>query len=480
MVRAFFVLLSLVLVSCAREVSPPAPVYPIPSAHQLAWHELEQYAFIHFTTNTFTDKEWGYGDESASVFSPSTFDAEQWVSVLKSAGLRGLILTCKHHDGFCLWPSGYTSHSVKFSPFRDGKGDVVREVSEACHRHGLLFGIYLSPWDRNHAKYGTAEYLEYYRTQLTELLTGYGPIFEIWFDGANGGDGYYGGVRELRKIDNRSYYNWHTTHTLVRELMPDALMFSDAGPDIRWCGNERGISGETNWSMLHIDTLYPGQAGIEGLLNVGSETGDSWVPSEVDVSIRPGWFYHASEDDRVRTPEDLLRIYLQSVGRGSNLLLNIPPDHRGLIHERDVASLLGWRSLLDSIFAYDLALESEITSDSHRGNSPDYTAAKTIDGDASTYWSTDDNVLTGTLTLSWHEPQQISYITLCEPIQLGQRIKSFVIEASIADTWVEIASGTTIGHKRILPLESAIGTTSIRIWITDSRACPLLSKIAVY
>jgi alpha-L-fucosidase len=328
------------LPSCVKEVSPPEAVFPVPSERQLAWHELEQYAFICYTVNNFTDKEWGYGDESPSVFNPSELDAEQWASTVKAAGLKGIILTCKHHDGFCLWPSQYTEHSVKNSPYRDGKGDVVKEVSDACRKYGLKFGVYLSPWDRNHARYGEPEYITCFRNQLTELLSNYGEVVEVWFDGANGGDGYYGGAREVRKIDNRTYYDWPNTHALVRKLAPKAVMFSDAGPDIRWCGNERGYAGATNWCMIDIDTIYPGKPGINDILNSGSETGTSWIPAEVDVSIRPGWFYHASEDGKVRTPENLLKLYLESVGRGANLLLNLPPDTRGLIHENDVKALL--------------------------------------------------------------------------------------------------------------------------------------------
>ena len=285
----------------APAAEPPAPYGPVPSARQLRWHELEFYGFLHFTVNTFTDKEWGYGDESPAVFNPTDFDADQIVGAAKAAGMKGLILTAKHHDGFCLWPSKLTEHSVKNSPWRDGKGDVVREIADACRRHGLTFGVYLSPWDRNHADYGRPDYLDYYRNQLRELMTGYGPLFEVWFDGANGGDGYYGGAREKRTIDRRTYYDWENTRQIVRDLQPDAVMFSDAGPDVRWVGNENGIAGDPCWATLNRDDFAPGEAD-EARLNPGDRPGTHWLPAECDVSIRPGWFYHASEDAKVKTP----------------------------------------------------------------------------------------------------------------------------------------------------------------------------------
>ncbi|HLT75130.1 MAG TPA: alpha-L-fucosidase, partial [Ohtaekwangia sp.] len=267
-------------VSCSdRETTPPAALDAVPSEAQLRWHAMEMNAFIHFTTNTFTDKEWGYGDESPEVFNPTDLDVDQWITTLKEVGFKGVILTTKHHDGFCLWPSRYTEHTVANSPF---KGDVVKMVSESCRRHGLKFGIYLSPWDRNRADYGTPAYIEYYRSQLKELFTNYGPVFEMWFDGANGGDGFYGGARERRRIDGSTYYDWPGTLDIVREMEPDVIFFSDAGPGVRWVGNERGVAGETNWNTITPDTLYAGKPGIESLLNTGSENGTHWIPAETD------------------------------------------------------------------------------------------------------------------------------------------------------------------------------------------------------
>src|SRR5215831_11366030 len=286
-------------VSSAARVTSPAPYGPLPSARQLRWHELEFYGFLHFSVNTFTDKEWGYGDESPSVFNPTDFDADQIVRTAKAAGMKGLILTAKHHDGFCLWQSKFTDHSVKQSPWRDGRGDVVKEISAACQKYGLKFGIYLSPWDRNRADYGQHDYPTYFRQQLRELLTQYGPIFEVFFDGANGGSGYYGGARETRQIDRETYYDWPAVWELVRKLQPDACLFSDAGPDVRWVGNERGLAGETCWATLNKQDFVPGRADVRRL-NRGDRSGAFWVPAEADVSIRPGWFYHAREDDQVR------------------------------------------------------------------------------------------------------------------------------------------------------------------------------------
>jgi alpha-L-fucosidase len=352
-----------------KNVSVPAPVLPVPSDEQLAWHEMELNAFIHFTINTFTDKEWGYGDENPSLFNPTQANPNQWVTVLRDAGFKGVILTCKHHDGFCLWPSQYTDHSVKNSPYKNGRGDIVKEVADACRQYGLKFGIYVSPWDRNHAAYGSPAYVEYYRQQIKELFNRYGPIFEMWFDGANGGDGYYGGARERRRIDGSTYYDWPTTLKMIREVEPNVIFFSDAGPGVRWVGNERGVAGETNWNMITPDTLFAGKAGIEVLLNTGSENGTHWIPAEVDVSIRPGWFYHEKEDAQVKSPEKLLDIYLTSVGRGSTLLLNVPPDRRGMIHENDVVALLQWRRLLSEAFKTNLAASAKTKANTWRGKS---------------------------------------------------------------------------------------------------------------
>lgn len=440
---------------------------------------MEMNAFVHFTTNTFTGKEWGYGDESPSIFNPTEFNADQWVETFKTAGFRGVILTCKHHDGFCLWPSAYTDHSVKNSPWRNGTGDVVRDVMRACKKYELKFGIYLSPWDRNHAAYGAPEYVDYYRNQLKELFTNYGPIFEMWFDGANGGDGYYGGKHEKRSIQGSTYYDWPTTLNLVRELEPEILFFSDAGPGVRWVGNERGVAGETNWNTITPDTLYAGKAGIEKLLNEGAENGTHWIPAEVDVSIRKGWFYHPEEDSLVKTPDQLLDIYLSSVGRGSTLLLNVPPDKRGLLHEKDVASLLGFRSLLDSLFKNNLAQAALVSVSSYRGNDARFAGSQLTDENPETYWTTDDDVTTGQVEINLGSERLVRYLLLQEYIQLGQRVKSFSVDVDHDGEWLPVSQATTIGYKRILRIDP-VTTSKIRINILASKACPVLSNVEVY
>jgi alpha-L-fucosidase len=458
---------------------PPEPVYPIPSAMQIAWHEMEMNAFIHFTINTFTDLEWGMGSESPSMFNPSQADPAQWIDILSKTGFKGVILTCKHHDGFCLWPSKYSDHTIQNSPYKGGKGDLVKELSEACKLSGLKFGVYLSPWDRNRADYGKPAYIDYYRKQLQELFTLYGPVFEMWFDGANGGTGYYGGANEKRSIDGRAYYDWPGTLDMVRKLQPNVIFFSDAGPGVRWVGNEKGVAGLTNWAMINPDTLYAGKPGIEKLLNEGSENGTSWIPAETDVSIRPGWFFHDKENDKVKTPEQLFDIYLTSVGRGSVLLLNIPPDRQGLIHENDRLALQGFHDLLKREFKTNLTAGAKISASTYRGNEKIFNATKTTDGNKETYWATDDNIKSGWVEMDLTVPKTVKYVVIQEYIKLGQRVRSFSIEIWKDGNWKKAASGTTIGYKRILKIDPA-ETGKVRVNILDSRACPVISNIEIY
>ncbi len=467
--------IALALASCSS-VKPPEPYGPLPSERQLAWHEMEYYMFVHFTVNTFTDKEWGYGDEPESVFNPTELDCRQWAKTARDAGMKGIIITAKHHDGFCLWPSAYTAHTVKNSPWRDGNGDVLMELRKACDEYGLKMGVYLSPWDRNSAVYGTPEYLVYYRNQLKELLTKYGDIFEVWFDGANGGNGYYGGARETRRIDNKTYYDWPNTHKIVRELQPGAVMFSDAGPDVRWVGNESGMGSITNWCLLKKDEMYPG-GDFASILGEGHEDGNYWVPAEVDVSIRPGWFYHQSQDSLVRSPENLMELYYSSVGRNSNLLLNIPPDRRGLLHENDVKSLLAFRDLREKEFASELARGKKAVSDVSRGK--DYRASNVNDGNPETYWATPDDVTTGSVTIDLGEETEVNRILVQEYIKLGQRVQEFKAEALVDGNWKTLVEGTTIGHK-IIRKFPVLKTTKIRFTISKSKACPLVSNIELF
>ncbi|MEP7258755.1 MAG: alpha-L-fucosidase [Flavitalea sp.] len=460
-------------------VKPPEAVLPVPSASQLQWHEMETNAFVHFTTNTFTGLEWGNGDESEKIFNPSSLDAGQWARTLKETGFKTLIFTCKHHDGFCLWPSKYTEHSVKNSSYKNGQGDVVSEVSAACKKYGLKFGVYLSPWDRNHAQYGSPDYITYYRNQLKELFTLYGPVFEMWFDGANGGTGYYGGAKETRKIDASSYYNWPVTLELVRSMQPNVIFFSDAGPDVRWVGNESGIAGETNWNTISTDTLFAGKPGIENILSTGSPDGNKWIPAEVDVSVRPGWFYHAAEDSLVKTPQQLFDIYLSSVGRGSTLLLNVPPDKRGLFHENDVKALKGFRKLVDEAFSRNLALKARASASSYRGNAATFSASAVTDNNKNTYWATDDGVTTGSVQVTLPASSLIHYVTVQEYIALGQRVNAFSIEVMKGKVWEKVFEGTTIGYKRIIKIDP-VKAGAVRVNILAAKACPLISSLEVY
>lgn len=457
----------------------PAPLYPVPSPAQMAWHKMEMNAFIHFTTNTFTGKEWGFGDEDKAIFNPTALDAEQWAKTLQQTGFKMLILTTKHHDGFCLWPSRYTEHSVKNSPYKNGKGDIVKETADAARKYGLKFGVYLSPWDRNHPEYGRPAYVEYYRNQLRELFTQYGQVAEMWFDGANGGDGYYGGSREVRKIQGATYYEWPKTLSHIKSMQPDVLFFSDAGPHLRWVGNERGVAGETNWNTITPDTLYAGKPGIEALLNRGSENGTQWIPAETDVSIRPGWFFHEEENNRVKTAEQLFDIYLTSVGRGSTLLLNVPPDKRGLLHEKDVQSLEGFAALLKKELGNNLAYKAKAKADTYRGKSSRFGAANLTDGNYETYWATNDGVNNGSFEVDLGKATYIKYLLLQEYIPLGQRVKAFTVEALLPDGWKQVASGTTIGYKRILKI-APIEAQQIRVRITSAKACPVISNFEVF
>jgi alpha-L-fucosidase len=472
-----FAMLNTVAASGSNAVAPPQPFGPVPTERQLRWHEMEFYGFLHFTVNTFTDKEWGYGDEDEKVFNPTAFDADQIVSVAKQAGMKGLILTAKHHDGFCLWPSQYTEHSVRNSPWKGGHGDVVKEISAACRRHGLKFGVYLSPWDRNHKDYGRPEYVAYYRNQLRELLTNYGDIFTVWFDGANGGDGFYGGAREKRQIDNRNYYDWDNTWRIVRELMPGAVMFSDGGPDFRWVGNEDGIAGDPCWATLNMAGRYPG--GSSAHLNSGERPGTAWLPAECDVSIRPGWFYHASEDTRVKTPRQLLDIYYKSVGRGADLNLNLPPDRRGRIHENDIRSLTEFRRLLDATFSKNLAKAASLTASNIRGGAKQFAARNLLDGKRNTYWATDDNVTTPELVLSFAKPITFNVVSLREYLPLGQRVEGFALDQFKDGQWVEFAKGTSVGNLRLVRGEP-LTTDKVRLRITQSPVCPALAEFGLY
>src|SRR5450759_169894 len=467
---------SLLIGTSYGQTLAPKPFGPVPNENQMRWQEMEYYAFLHFSINTFTDEEWGGGDESPNLFNPKDLDCRQWARVCKEAGMKGIILTVKHHCGFCLWPSKYTEFSVKNSPWKDGKGDVVRELADACKEYGLKLGVYLSPWDRNSADYGKPEYITYFRNQLTELLTNYGPIFEVWFDGANGGSGYYGGANETRRIDRTTYYDWKNTYKLIRQLQPNIMIWNDGGDrgDLRWVGTEAGYVGETNWSILNATGDVP-----TDMLRFGVEDGDSWVPGEVNTSIRPGWFYHTYEDNRVKTLPQLMNIYYSSVGRNAPLLLNFPIDTRGLIHENDVKASKDFAIAVKEALAVNLAEKAKLSASNVRGNSKEFGAEKTIDGNKDTYWSTDDGITNASLTIDFGKPTTFNRFLVQEYIRFGQRVKAFTVEALVDGTWKELAKATTIGYKRILRFPG-VKATQVRFTITDSKSCSVISNLGIY
>ncbi len=461
--------------------APPAPYGALPSPRQLRWHEMEFYTFLHFTTNTFTDKEWGYGDESPSMFNPTAFDADAIVKALKAGGATATILTCKHHDGYCLWPTKTTEHCVRNSSWMNGKGDVVRAISDAARRHGLKFGVYLSPWDRNNPNYGKADYVKIYREQLRELLTQYGDIYEVWHDGANGGDGFYGGAREKRTIDKHTYYDWPTTWELVRSLQPNAVIFSDVGPDIRWVGNEKGFANETSWATydpvgVNGDAAAPGYTrSKEGL--TGHRNGSKWLPAECDVSIRKGWFWHEKENNTVKQPRELMDLYYKSVGRGASFLLNIPPDRRGLLHELDVKALAGFGDAVRATFAKNLAAKAKLKASNVRSGS---SAKNLLDGNRATYWSTDDAVKTAEVTIDLGHAATFNVIRIREAIQFGQRIDAVAIDQWKDGAWSQFAEATSIGNCRLIRTPANITASRLRLRVTQAAACPVLSEFGVY
>lgn len=444
------------------KVKAPAPFGATPSPRQMAWHDMKFYAFVHFTTTTFRDVEWGYGDAVPDEFQPTKYNPRQWAEVFKAAGMKGVILTAKHHDGFCLWPTKETDYCVANSSWRNGTGDVVGDLSREARRAGLRFGVYLSPWDRHDLRYATPAYIDYYRAQLRELLTNYGPIFEVWEDGANGGDGYYGGLKEKRTI-GPGYYDWPNTSFLIHSLQPDVIIWG-AGGDARWCGNESGYMPEPNWAVMEVN---------------GTEY---WNPAEVDVSIRPGWFYHASEDDRVRSVDNLMQIYYESVGRGANLILNVPPTKEGLIHPTDSATLVAFGKALKREFSHPLkhsAIKS-LTASNVRGDDKTYDATRLTDGKRSTYWATDDEVREASVTMMLKSPQPLYALQLSEPIQLGQRIAKFSVEVQTSEgQWQQVATGTTIGPQHIMRLPD-MKAQALRVNIESSRACPLMNELVLY
>lgn len=459
-----------------------------PSQRQLDWQETEFYGFIHFTVNTFTDEEWGHGDEDPSIFNPTELDAKNWVEVCKSAGMKGLILTCKHHDGFCLWPSQFTNHSVKMSPWKGGKGDIVQETADACRDAGLKFGIYLSPWDMHEQTYGDSPlYNEFFINQLRELLTNYGDIFCVWFDGACG-EGPNG---------KRQIYDWASYYQVIRELQPDAVI-SVCGPDVRWCGNEAGHTRDSEWSvvprsLLDNEKIQENSQKVddgEFSKHIGSHEADLgsrevireqselvWYPAEVNTSIRPGWFYHASEDDQVKSLDELLTIYYNSVGGNSTFLLNLPPDRRGLIHENDARRMKELGKVINGTFKDNLAAHA--TASDSESIDVNHDANRMLDGNRDTYWCPLEETEQAVIEIDLNVEKAFDRVVVMEQIRLGQRVESFKLEYKVADDWNELYRGTIVGYKRICCFEK-VKARYLRLIITESRGCPALSHFGVY
>jgi alpha-L-fucosidase len=453
----------------------------VPSPRQLRWQKLELTAFFHFGVNTFTDSEWGTGKEDPKIFNPTSLNADQWVKVAKDAGFKQVILTAKHHDGFCLWPSKYTQHSVKNSPWKNGKGDVVKEVADACKKYKIGFGIYLSPWDRNSPLYGTEAYNDYFVNQLTELLTNYGRIDEVWFDGANG-EGPNG---------KKQVYDFDRWYKLIRKLQPAAVI-AIMGPDVRWVGTESGYGRETEWSVVPVNNLDPNAIASNSQKSIpfkpeGDMRGDDlgsrekifnakalvWYPAETDVSIRPGWFYHEKQNDEIKSPEKLLDIYFHSVGRNSVLLLNIPPDKEGLINDADIKVLKKWKQLRDDIFSENLAEGSKIISENGiRTNA-------LLDKNYDSYWTTKNADTSAIIELQLKETAAFNVLMLQENISVGQRIENFDLEYWDGNSWKKAADGTTVGYKRLLQFP-VITTNKVRIKILSSRLNPTLSEVGLF
>jgi alpha-L-fucosidase len=443
------------------------PVGPVPTKQQLAWHEMEFYIFMHFGPNTFTGLEWGHGNEDEEVFNPTQLDCRQWARIARDAGAKGIIITAKHHDGFSLWPNKNSKHTVRESSWRNGKGDVLLELSQACKEYGLKFGVYISPWDRNHPAYGTAKYNKVYMRTMREIIKKYGPLFELWWDGANG-EGPNG---------KKQIYNFRDFEKLARKLAPNTVVFSDIGPDIRWVGNERGIAGTTNWNLLDTAGFTRGAgAPSTRVLNTGNENGKNWIPAECDVSIRPGWFYHKKEDSLVKSGNDLMKLYMVSVGRGANLLLNVPPDTRGLIHENDSASLMAFKQMRQDFFKENIALRAKVNVSAERAGSLSQTLT---DGVAFSYWAAPADKQTVSIEIDLGDQKKFNTILLQETLEFGQRVKSFLVEAWDGSAYKEIAKGTTIGYKRILQFAEQT-TAKLRVSITESKASPVLSEVQLF
>ncbi len=477
--KLFFLFLSFISINAFAQ-NPPKPYGEIPSKRQLAWHETEMYGLVHFTPTTFENKEWGYGDADPKTFNPTNFNADQIVKAAKAGGLKGIVLVAKHHDGFALWPTKTTDYNITKSPFRNGKGDLVKEMEMAARKNGLKFGLYCSPWDRNNSKYGTAEYLKIYQAQLKELYTNYGELFMSWHDGANGGDGYYGGAKEKRSIDNTTYYDWNNTWQITRKMQPMANIFSDIGWDVRWAGNEEGSVNETSWATITpepakgMSVAVPGQSNYEINPN-GTRNGKFWMPAECDVPLRQGWFFHPNE--KPKSVAKLFDLYLKSVGRGANLDLGLAPDTRGQLHEEDVANLKAFGEMITNTFTNNLAQNASIKASNTRGKN--YALLAITDKNNLSYWATADDIHEAELTIDLKKSTTFDIISLQEFIPLGQRVDHFTIEIFENNQWKKVYTGTSIGAKRLIKFDNPIQTNSLKI-VLKAPVAVTLSELGIY
>lgn len=481
--------ISLLMIYCPINVSAqkaPAPYGALPSARQLQIQEMEMYALMHFTPTTYQNKEWGFGDADPSIFDPSDFNANEIINAIKEGGFKGITVVAKHHDGFCLWPTKTTEYNISQSPFRNGKGDLVKEMMLASHKEGLGFGLYCSPWDRNNKYYGTPDYINnVYYPQLKELYANYGKLFTVFYDGANGGDGYYGGTNEKRKIDASAYYNFDTIWSMVRSMQPTANIFSDIGPDIRWVGNEKGIAAETSWATFTPRSPEAGKKPAPGFvidaeLPGGTRNGKYWIPAECDVPLRPGWFYHPDQDDKVKTPRQLLDLYYQSVGRGATLDLGIAPMPSGRLHQNDISNLKKFGSLLKHTFEVNFAKGAVVTGSNTRGQSQKFSANQLIDNDRYSYWATDDSVTTPEVIFQLKNKAEFNVVRIRENIKLGQRIEEVAIDIWKNNKWETIGKATSIGGNRLIRLPNYVSTGKVRLRVLKSPVCVAISDFGLF
>ena len=466
-------LVILAMSSCVRR---PQRCEPVPTRQQLEWQQLETYAFIHFGLNTFNDMEWGFGDTPSHTFHPTGLDCEQWVLTLKAAGMKGVILTAKHHDGFCLWPTETTSYSIKNTPYKNGNGDVVGELCEACKKHGLKFGLYCSPWDRNQADYGYPGYVEVYHRQIEELTSRYGKLFEFWFDGANGGTGWYGGANDMRSIVAEHYYDYEKARGIVWSHSPDAAIFGGTVPTLRWIGNEKGWADATQWCSYSTDYQ---DLNDTKLLATGLPDGPVWLPAEVDVSIRPGWFYHEREDSLVKTVDQLMELYDHSVGRNANLLLNFPINKEGRIPAIDSTNAVQWYQRLQRDFANNLLLGSQVSATSTRGRG--FKPSNVLKAN-DCYWATEDGVARADLVFALKAPAEMNTLVLQERLSLGQRVSSFSVAYHANGKWLPVVTEepmTTVGHKRIIRFNT-VTTDRLRIRFHTRKNGVCIQQVGAY